>query len=124
MKNTHDSRITGRFLLGSIDFSSPGRFRLDLNVKEGERERTMYLAVILQALLDATVSTTVVSSSDINVVQRQANTWFFSPTKSEDFESVCELAGIDPDYTRTLAYKVIKSNKISFIRNRLNELLS
>jgi len=119
MKNPYDRRL----LLGSMDIDYD-IFRLDLNVKAGERERTLYLAVILQALLDATVSATVVSSSDINIVHRQANTWFFSPAKSSDFESVCDLAGIDPDYTRTLAYKVIKSNKVSFIRKRLNALLS
>jgi len=119
MKNPYDKIL----ILDSIDIDYDA-FRLELNVKAGERERTLYLAVILQALLDATVSTTVVSSSDINVVQHQASSWFFSPEKTTDFESVCDLAGIDPDYTRTLAHKVIKSNKISFIRNRLNELLS
>ena len=99
-------------------------FNLNLNSKDGEQERTLYLAVIFQALLDATVSSTVVSASDVNVIQRQANSWCFSPTKASDFEDVCDLAGIDPDYTRTLAHKVIKSNKITFIRKRLYALLS
>ncbi len=119
MKNPHDRKLL--FDLVDIDYDI---FKFNFHIKTGERERTLYLAVILQALLDATISSTVVSVSDINVVQRQANTWFFSPSKTSDFEDVCDLAGIDPDYTRTLAYKVIKSNKVTFIRKRLNALLS
>jgi hypothetical protein len=111
------------FLSHLLDMNYSG-FSFKLNTKGREQERTLYLAVVLQALLDATSSSSTVSSSDINVVQRQANTWFFSPSKSSDFEDVCDLAGIDPDYTRTLAKKVIKSNEITFIRKRLYALLS
>ena len=124
LDKTNTNKIArNEVLLDLLDFNY-NIFNLNLNSKDGEQERTLYLAVIFQALLDATVSSTVVSASDVNVIQRQANSWFFSPTKASDFEDVCDLAGIDPDYTRTLAYKVIKSNKITFIRKRLYALLS
>jgi hypothetical protein len=108
-------------VLLDVDYSG---FSLKLKSKDNEEERTLYLAVILQALLDATLSSTVTSLSDVNVIKRQANAWFFSSTKISDFEDVCDLAGIDPDYTRTLADKVIKSNKIKILRRRLYTILS
>ena len=41
----------------------------------------------------------------------QGTAWFFASagTTAKDFEEVCSNAGVDPDYMRAFAYKVLKS---------------
>jgi|TARA_R110002012_G_C11473392_1_gene594213 hypothetical protein len=92
---------------------------------EGGTERSLYLAVILQALLDATSSSSTCSTSDIEVMKRQATSWFFtaSGVTASDFEDVCDLAGLDPSATRSFAHRVIYSKEISFIRKRIHAIL-
>lgn len=94
--------------------------------KEGEPERNLYLAVILQALLDATHPTATCSVGETRAVQGQASAWFFASVSahSSDFEYVCDMAGLDPSYTRGFAHKIIRSKEITFIRKRINALLS
>ena len=101
-------------------------FQFRQTLKEGEPERNLYLAVILQALLDATNSTSVCSVSESSVIQSQASSWFFTSTSVSlsDFEYVCDMAGLNPNYTRTFAYKIIHTKEITFIRKRINALLS
>ena len=101
-------------------------FQFRQTLKEGEPERNLYLAVVLQALLDATYPTTTCSISETNMVQSQAEAWFFSSVSSgtSDFEYVCDMAGLSPSYTRSFAYKILKSKEITFIRKRINALLS
>ena len=76
-------------------------FQFRQTLKEGEPERNLYLAVILQALLDATNSTSVCSVSESSVIQSQASSWFFTSTSVSlsDFEYVCDMAGLIPNYT-------------------------
>jgi hypothetical protein len=92
---------------------------------DGGTERSLYLAVILQSLLDATTSSSITSTSDFQVIKRQATSWFFasSGVTASDFEDVCDLAGLDPDATRSLAHKVIYSKEINFIRKRIHAIL-
>ena len=92
---------------------------------DGGTERSLYLAVILQALLDATTSSSITSTSDFQVIKRQATSWFFasSGVTASDFEDVCDLAGLDPDATRSFAHKVIYSKEINFIRKRIHAIL-
>lgn len=101
-------------------------FQFREGLKEGEPERNLYLAVILQALLDATHPTTTCSISEASAVQSQATAWFFASVSSSqtDFEDVCDMAGLDPSYTRDFAHKIIKTKEITFIRKRINALLS
>ena len=92
---------------------------------DGGTERSLYLAVILQALLDATASSSTTSTSDYKVIKRQATAWFFSSSSvaSSDFEDVCDLAGLDPNAMRSFAHKVIYSKEINFIRKRIHAIL-
>ena len=101
-------------------------FEFRQTAKEGEPERNLYLAVILQALLDATHPTATCSVGETQAVQGQASAWFFASVSREesDFEYVCDMAGLDPSYTRSFAHKIIRSKEITFIRKRINALLS
>ena len=76
---------------------------IDIEKKEIESpERSLFLSVILQALLDATNG-----KSKIN--KNRAISWFFCSVgvTCDNFEQVCEHAGLSPSYTRSFAYKVI-----------------
>ena len=65
-------------------------------------ERILFLSVIFQALLDATKEKTKVESSRTSVERAHARAWFFCSVgvTCDNFEYVCENAGMDADYTR------------------------
>ena len=44
-------------------------------------------------------------------------------TTTKDFEEVCSNAGVDPDYMRDFAYKVLKSGELDYVRKRINAVL-
>ena len=74
-------------------------------------ERTLFLAVILQALLDATQK----DSNDLESCKykREAILWFTTKhgKKKEDFEYICELADVDSNYMRKVALEILTSKR-------------
>ena len=88
-------------------------------------ERILFLSVIFQALLDATKEKTIVESSRTSVERAHARAWFFCSVgvTCDNFEYVCENAGMDADYTRSFALKVIKSKEIKYVRQRIRRVL-
>ena len=88
-------------------------------------ERILFLSVIFQALLDATKEKTKVESSRTSVERANARAWFFSSigVTCDNFEYVCDNAGMDADYTRSFAIKVIKSKEIKYVRQRIRRVL-
>ena len=94
--------------------------------KEESAEKKLFLAVVFQALLDATKPEEKKESS-ISVMNRdRAIAWFFCSTgvTCDNFEFVCEQAGLNASYTRQFAYKVIHSKKIKFVRQKINAVLN
>ena len=94
--------------------------------KQEMPERKLFLAVIFQALLEATKPKEKQESA-ISVMNRdRAIAWFFCSVgvTCDNFEYVCEMADLNPSYTRSFAYKVIQSKEIKYIRKRINTLLS
>ena len=89
-------------------------------------EKTLFLAVILQALLDATKPSYEGEPEQSDLDRRAAKAWFFASVgvTAEDYVDVCDAAGVDPEYTRSFAYKIIESGEIDFVRKRINALLS
>tara|TARA_R110002033_G_scaffold2736_1_gene17787 strand:+ start:16 stop:351 length:336 start_codon:yes stop_codon:yes gene_type:complete len=88
-------------------------------------ERILFLSVIFQALLDATKEKTIVESSRTSVERAHARAWFFCSVgvTCDNFEYVCESAGMDADYTRNFALKVINSKEIKYVRQRIRRVL-
>ena len=88
-------------------------------------ERILFLSVIFQALLDATKEKTKVESSRTSVERAHARAWFFCSVgvTCNNFEYVCENAGMDADYTRNFALKVINSKEIKYVRQRIRRVL-
>tara|TARA_A100000171_G_C2056698_1_gene107872 strand:+ start:142 stop:444 length:303 start_codon:yes stop_codon:yes gene_type:complete len=90
---------------------------VDLHRKENP-ERVLFLSVILQALLDAT--------SDKNGLhKKRALAWFFCSVgvTCDNFEMICDHAGMDSSYTRSFAYKVIHSPNIKYVRQKIKDML-
>ena len=88
-------------------------------------EQTLFLCVLLQALLDAT-KPTYDGEPDTAVIERdRAIAWFFASigVTAEDFRNVCDYAGVDPSYMREFAYKVLRSGEIEYVRKRINAVL-
>ena len=88
-------------------------------------ERMLFMSVIFQALLDATKEKTKVESSRTSVERANARAWFFSSVgvTCDNFEYVCENAGMNAEYTRSFAIKVINSKEIKYVRQRIRRVL-
>ena len=92
---------------------------------ESSPERTLFLCVLLQALLDATKKPYEGEPAEVRVERDRATSWFFASVgvTAKDFEEVCSRAGVDPDYMREFAYKVLKSGEVEYVRKRINAVL-
>ena len=88
-------------------------------------ERILFLSVIFQALLDATKEKTKVESSRTSVERQHARAWFFCSVgvTCDNFEQICDHAGMSPSYTRSFAYKVIHSPDLKYVRQRIKRML-
>jgi len=88
-------------------------------------EQTLFLCVLLQALLDATKKPYKGEPSEARIERDRATAWFFASigTTASDFEEVCANAGVDPNYIRDFAYKVLHTGEIEYVRKRINAIL-
>jgi hypothetical protein len=88
-------------------------------------EQTLYMCVILQALLDAT-KPSYDGEPEASILERdRAKAWFFASVgvTSEDFKMVCDYADVDYNYMREFAFKVLESGEIQYTRKRINAVL-
>ena len=85
-------------------------------------ERRLFLSVILQALLD--VSKKIITPQD-KANKSRAESWFFTSVgvTCENFESVCQMAGVQPSKARSFAYQVIRATDKKFLRKRIRNVL-
>ncbi len=88
-------------------------------------EQLLFLAVVYQALLDATKEQRNNDSEEVKRNRKEAARWFTTEqgTTATDFEEVCFLAGIEPILTRSFAKKIF-NNEIKFERKRINVLIN
>jgi len=93
--------------------------------EESSPEKLLFLSVIFQALLDATKEKTKVESSRTSVERANARAWFFCSVgvTCDNFEYVCENAGMDAEYTRSFAIKVINTKEIKYVRQKIRRVL-
>jgi hypothetical protein len=88
-------------------------------------EKQLFLAVILQALLDATKEKKENEKIRITYERDRAKSWLFAKVgvTCENFEEVCDMAGVNSSATRSFAYKVINSNQTKHVRKRIKIVL-
>lgn len=93
--------------------------------EESSPERTLYLCVLLQALLDASKPAYEGEPKEARIDRDRATAWFFASigTTAKDFEEVCINAGVDSDYMRDFAYKVLQTGEVEYVRRRINAIL-
>ena len=95
----------------------------DLTDKDGER--SLYIAVILQALLDLSKPKFKNEDSSIQLYRDQAHSWIFKDigVTCQDFEEVCYYAGLEPSVIRNFASNVINSEDNTNVRRKFQALL-
>ena len=96
------------------------------NPQNVPEEQLLFLSVILQAFLDATKPAASNEPEEEQLARRQAQAWFFASVgvTAEDFQTVCDMAGLDAGYVRSFAYKVLRTKEIKYERKRINTVLS
>lgn len=70
-----------------------------------DHEPGLWRAVITQALMDAATAS---HKAEAQRIRQDAISWLLSP--SDDFDAVCDNAGLDPDYVRSRAAKAVERN--------------
>ena len=120
MKAFHKRGLTNRVAGSNITFHFD-----EFRPYESSPERTLFLCVILQALLDASKPAYEGEPSTARIDRDRASAWFFASvgTTAEDFEEVCTNAGVDSEYMRDFAYKVLQTGEIDYVRKRINAIL-
>ena len=88
-------------------------------------DRTLFISVIFQALLDATKPKADEEAKEITTQRREATSWFFTSVgvTCEDFETICYYAGLEPQKVRSFAYKVINEKDVENVRRKLSSLI-
>jgi hypothetical protein len=88
-------------------------------------DNILFLSVIFQALLDASKPKVKNESTSIMSIRNKAKSWFFASigVTSQNFEFVCDYAGLNPDKVREFASYVINSSDPKDIRSKLNTIL-
>jgi hypothetical protein len=70
-----------------------------------DHEPSLWRAVITQALMDAATAS---RKAEARRIRADAIDWLLSP--SDDFDNVCDNAGLDPDYVRARAASALERN--------------
>ena len=87
--------------------------------------KSLYIAVILQALLDLSKPKFEKEKSDIQIQRDQAHSWIFASVgvTCENFEDTCAFAGIEPTLVREFTQKTIDIGDVENVRRNLTSLL-
>lgn len=87
---------------------------------------SLFMGVILRALLDVSKPSLNKEPSRIKVDRLAARSWFFatSGVTCENFEYVCDIAGINPVAMRSVATKVLKRKDIYNVRKEINSFFN
>tara|TARA_R100000008_G_C3585003_1_gene171528 strand:- start:185 stop:496 length:312 start_codon:yes stop_codon:yes gene_type:complete len=95
------------------------------DLTQKDPDRTLYLAIILQALLDLTKPKDKEDTMEIITQRDQASAWVFASVgvTCKNFEDTCDLAGINPNTIRNFALKAATSENIHEIRRKLHSFL-
>ena len=88
-------------------------------------QQTLYLAVVLQAIVDAAKPVIKGEPSSITHQRNEAHAWFSASigTTRDDFEIICSYAGLSPTNVRTFALTIIESEDTEDVRRKFQSLL-
>ena len=104
------------------------KFKLSANenlydLNEKDPYKTLYLSVILQALVDLTRPKKKGERSEITSNRREAHAWFFTSvgTTCENFETICFYAGLPPEKVRSFAYEAINAEGEEDVKRKFSK---
>lgn len=88
--------------------------------------RSLFISVIFQAILDVTKPEKDNETVDSKLNRDQASAWFFASigVTCENFEFICDYAGLSPKDVRSFASYVINSDNVGPVRNQISKLLA
>tara|TARA_R110000787_G_scaffold42665_1_gene104844 strand:+ start:1890 stop:2234 length:345 start_codon:yes stop_codon:yes gene_type:complete len=95
------------------------------DLTDKDAHQSLYIAVVLQALLDLTKPTKENEKSSIQLERDQAHSWIFKEVgvTCRNFSDTCYYAGLQPDTVRHFAFNIINSEDIIDVRRRFHSLL-
>lgn len=95
------------------------------NIARKDPIRSLYLAVVFQAILDLIKPEDIHEKSNIKLHRDQAHAWVFTSVgvTCENFEDTCTLAGLEPVMVRSFTLNAINSGDTDEVRRRLNSFL-
>ena len=87
---------------------------------------SLFMAIILRALLDVTKPKNIKETNRIKVDRRSAKAWFFatSGVTCENFETICDGAGIQPMVMRSITKQILNKKDIKNVRKRINSFFT
>jgi hypothetical protein len=107
----------------TFDISTSLHSLYDLTEKDSDK--SLYLAVVIQALLDVSKPKLNGESNNIKLQRDQAHAWFFTSVgvTCEDFKTICHYAGLEPEKVRSFAYEVVNKGDVENVRRKLSSLI-
>ncbi len=93
---------------------------------QSNEHHTLFMGVILRALLDVTKPAIPNEPTNIKMDRMAARAWFFtcSGVTCENFEYVCDIAGINPVAMRTIAHKILQREDVDDVRKQINSFFN
>ena len=100
-------------------------FNLEKKLHKRRPEQCLFIAVVLQALLDASKPELKDEEYEITYERERARAWFFASVgvTCSDFLTVCDHAGADSSDTRVFARQLLKSHQKTRVRRKINLIL-
>jgi|TARA_R110000772_G_scaffold137580_1_gene246527 hypothetical protein len=95
------------------------------DVTNKDPHQSLYVAVVLQALLDLSKPKLDNEKSSIKIERDQAHSWVFASigVTCKDFKEICLYAGLSPNLIREAAKNLLNSKDVNNVRKTIKDLL-
>ena len=124
---TYNRDVTSNEVYSSITSIGSTVLASFLSSKSGppeSPERLLFLSVIYQAILDATLDEVEDGSCGESVKNKEeALAWFFEEKHLDDLTEICFLVGAEHDRVRKIVRQIL-NKEIPFSRKRINVLIN
>ena len=100
-------------------------YTIEKKLQRDRPEQCLFIAVVLQALLDASKPKFETETDMITENRERARAWFFASVgvTCKDYITVCDHAGINYEDTRVFAHQLIQSKHKRKVRQKINLIL-
>ena len=123
---TYNRDVTSNEVYSSITSIGSSVLTSFLSGKSGppeSPERLLFLSVIYQAILDATIDEGEYGGVEKVKNKEEALAWFFEEKHLDDLTEICFLVGTEHDRVRSIVRQIL-NKEIPFSRKRINVLIN